>query len=49
MEGSYDVALACCALRRWGMMPGEFVKLSREEKAFIAAFIECERENKGRR
>jgi len=38
------VALACCVLRRWGMMPGEFIKLGREEKAFIAAFIEYEKE-----
>jgi len=45
------VALACCVLRKWGMMPSDFIKLGREEKAFIAAFLEYEfeRESKSRR
>ena len=44
MEGDFESYYACIVLRRWGILPNEYMKLSKEEKAFIAAFLEVENE-----
>jgi len=47
-EGLFDSAVACRAFLKTGLLPSEFTRLSREEKAFIAACIELEDEKKRR-
>ena len=44
MEGDFEAYYACIALRRWGVLPGEYMRMSREEKAFLAAFLDIEKE-----
>jgi len=42
------VFYACCALQRWGIFPGKYLELSREERAFVAAFLDMERESESK-
>ncbi|MCI1958310.1 MAG: hypothetical protein LKJ25_01640 [Clostridia bacterium] len=47
-EGLFDTVVAYKAFLKAGLLPSHYIKLSKEERAFIAACIEIETEKKRR-
>lgn len=47
-EGLFDSVVAYKAFLKAGLLPSDYIRLSREERAFIAACFETENEEKRR-